>query len=129
MRDVRMRGFRRRTAVEDASRVLEDRTAALGAELVAIRDAGGRGAAEEIKARVSVPHFDRAAMDGYAVVGESTFGATAYAPVELRIVGESRPGKPHAGAITRGEAVRITTGAPVPAGADAVLMAENAAEA
>jgi molybdopterin molybdotransferase len=128
MRDVRMRGFRRRTAVEDALRVLEERTAALGPEQVGIRDAAGRVAAAEITARVSVPHFDRAAMDGYAVVGESTFGATAYAPVELRIVGESRPGKPHSGAIARGEAVRITTGAPVPAGADAVLMAENASE-
>lgn len=128
MRDVRMRGFRQRTAVEDALRVLEERTAVLGPEQVGLRDAAGRVAAAEITARVSVPHFDRAAMDGYAVVGESTFGATAYAPVELRIVGESRPGKPYSGAITRGEAVRITTGAPVPPGADAVLMAENAAE-
>lgn len=128
MRDVRMRGFRQRTAVEDALRVLEGRTAALGPEQVGIRDAAGRVAAAEITARVSVPHFDRAAMDGYAVVGESTFGATAYAPVELRIIGESRPGKPFPGAIARGEAVRITTGAPVPVGADAVLMAENAAE-
>jgi molybdopterin molybdotransferase len=128
MRDVRMRGFRRRTSVEDALRVLEERTAALGAEQVGVRDAGGRVAAAEITAQVSVPHFDRAAMDGYALVGESTFGATAYAPVELRVVGESRPGKPHHGAVARGDAVRITTGAPVPAGADAVLMAENAAE-
>ena len=128
MRDVRMRGFRQRTAVKEALRVLEERTAVLGPEQVGIRDAAGRVAAAEITARVSVPHFDRAAMDGYAVVGESTFGATAYAPVELRIVGESRPGKPYSGAITRGEAVRITTGAPVPPGADAVLMAENAAE-
>jgi molybdopterin molybdotransferase len=67
-------------------------------------------------------------MDGFALAGESTFGATAYAPVELAIAGDSFPGRPFAGAVRRGEAARITTGAPVPEGADAVLMAEHADE-
>jgi molybdopterin molybdotransferase len=125
MRDVRMRGFRERTAVDDAVALLERRITALATESVAVRDAAGRVAAEEVRARISVPHFARAAMDGWAVVGESTFGATTYAPASLRVVGDARPGRPYSGAIRHGEAVAIATGAPVPDGADAVLMAEH----
>ncbi|WP_437914329.1 gephyrin-like molybdotransferase Glp [Sorangium sp. So ce302] len=128
MRDVRMRGFREHTAVERALEVLERRIQRLGDELVPIGEAVGRVAAEPVRARISVPHFVRAAMDGYALLGEATAGAAALAPVELALVGASFPGRPHAGAIRRGEAVRITTGAPVPEGADAVLVAERAEE-
>jgi len=128
MRDVRMRGFRERASVAAALAALERRAAALDAEDVPLAEAAGRVAAEDVVARASVPHFARAAMDGFALAGESTFGATAYAPVELAIAGDAFPGRPFAGAIGRGEAVRITTGAPVPEGADAVLMAEHADE-
>lgn len=128
MRDVRMRGFRERTSVAAALALLEERVGALGAEGVPLAEAAGRVAAEDIEARVSVPHFARAAMDGFALVGASTFGAGPYAPRELSIVGDARPGRPHAGTIEAGQAVRIATGAPLPAGADAVLMAEHAGE-
>ncbi|MEO7332022.1 MAG: gephyrin-like molybdotransferase Glp [Minicystis sp.] len=128
MRDVRMRGFRERTSVEAALSILEQRVGALGAEAVSLDEAAGRVAAEDIVARVSVPHFSRAAMDGYALAGEATFGAGPYAPRELLIVGDSRPGRPHLGTLEAGQAVRIATGAPMPAGADAVLMAEHAGE-
>ncbi|MCK6586792.1 MAG: molybdopterin molybdotransferase MoeA [Polyangiaceae bacterium] len=128
MRDVRMRGFRSRTHVEEALSILEARVTALEEERVPISEAAGRVVAEDIVATVSVPHFVRSAMDGYAVAGESTFGASAYAPVELLLVGEARPGRRHDGVVQKGEAVRITTGAPVPDGTDAVLMAENAEE-
>jgi molybdopterin molybdotransferase len=63
-------------------------------------------------------------MDGYAVVADDTDGATAYNRVILHVVGEARPAAPHAGSVARGQAVRIMTGAPMPAGADAVLPAE-----
>jgi len=96
----------------------------LAIESVAVGEAAGRVAAEDVRARLSVPHFARAAMDGWAVVGESTFGATTYAPASLRVVGEARPGRPHPGTVQLGEAVAIATGAAVPDGADAVLMAE-----
>jgi molybdopterin molybdotransferase len=129
MRDVRMRGFRERATVEGALAVLERRVVRLGDELVPITEAAGRVAAAPVPAKVSVPHFARAAMDGYALSGESTFGATSYAPVELAIAGDARPGRAYDGVIGRCEAVRITTGAPVPEGSDAVLMAEHAEEA
>lgn len=128
MRDVRMRGFKQRASVAEALAVLERRTSPLEAELVPIAEAAGRVAAADVVARVSVPHFARSAMDGYALVGEATFGATAYAPARLTIVGEALPGRPHPGAIRPIEAIRITTGAPIPEGADAVLMAEHASE-
>jgi molybdopterin molybdotransferase len=128
VRDVRMRGFRQRASVAEALSVLERRTRALDAERIPIAEAFRRIAVSDVVASVSVPHFTRSAMDGYALAGESSFGASTYAPVRLPIVGEARPGRPFAAAIRRGEAVRITTGAPVPDGADAVLMAEHAGE-
>src|SRR5262245_4807933 len=67
-------------------------------------------------------------MDGYAVVGESTFGATGWAPVDLECVGVSKPGSPFGGSLRAGQAVAIATGSPMPAGADAVIMAEFADE-
>jgi len=128
VRDVRMRGFRKRSSVDEALAALEGRTAPLEAERVPITEASGRVLAEDVVAAASVPHFRRAAMDGWAVVGESTFGASTYAPVTLTLVGDARPGRPFAGSIQRGQAARITTGAPVPEGADAVLMAERGEE-
>jgi len=123
-----MRGFRSRLSVADAVGVLSRRTGRLEAEEVSLAEAAGRVAAREVVAETSVPHFARAAMDGYALSGESTFGASAYAPVQLVILGQALPGRPFAGKVGRGEAIRITTGAPVPEGADAVLMAEHAEE-
>jgi molybdopterin molybdotransferase len=123
-----MRGFRERTAVDAALQILEKRTPLLPAERVPIDEVVGRVAAEDVTAVVNVPHFARAAMDGYAVAGESTFGATSYAPAGLALIGDSLPGRPFEGILRCGEAVRITTGAVVPRGADAVLMAEYAVE-
>jgi molybdopterin molybdotransferase len=129
MRDVRMRGFAERADVEEVERFLENVTPALAAEPVPVAACAGRVLAEDVRASVDVPAFRRSAMDGYAVRGEDTFGASAYDPLALRLVGEALPGRPHAGAVGAGEAVRIMTGAPVPEGADAVVMAEVCEEA
>jgi molybdopterin molybdotransferase len=64
-------------------------------------------------------------MDGYAVVADSTEGATPYNRVALKVVGDALPASPFSGTLGRGEAVRIMTGAPIPAGSDAVLPAES----
>ena len=128
MRDVRMRGFRERVSVAAALAILEARTLALSSESTPLLEAAGRVAADDVTAQISVPHFARAAMDGYALTGEATFGASSHAPVALPIVGEALPGRPYAGSIHKNEAIRITTGAPIPPGANAVLMAEHAEE-
>lgn len=126
--DVRMRGFRDRTEVAVVHRLLDERIVPLAAESVPLTQSAGRVLAADAVADVAVPGFDRAAMDGYALVAEETFGATAYNPLSLRLAGEALPGQPYAGVLPAGQTVRIMTGAPLPAGADAVLPVEQACE-
>jgi molybdopterin molybdotransferase len=123
-----MRGFRDRTEVEAVLRLIADRVRPLPAEAVPLAECPGRVLAAAVVSAVSVPGFDRAAMDGYALRAEETFGASAYNPLCLSVIGESLPGRPFSGQVTTGQAVRIMTGAPIPAGADAVLPVEQAAE-
>jgi molybdopterin molybdotransferase len=123
-----MRGFRDRAEVADVLRLLDERIHPLAAQTVALSLAAGRVLADDIVAEVAVPGFDRAAMDGYAVRAEETFGAGPYNPLCLAVIGESMPGRPFVGQVAPGQAVRIMTGAPVPAGADAVLPVEQASE-
>ncbi len=126
--DIRMRGFRDRAEVADVLRLIDDRVGPLAAETIATVDACGRVLATDVQSEVAVPGFDRAAMDGYAVRAEETFGAGPYNALELRIAGEAMPGRPFTGGVGTGQAVRIMTGAPVPAGADAVVPVEATAE-
>jgi molybdopterin molybdotransferase len=123
-----MRGFPSRTEVSAVWQLLDARVRALPAEAVELSQAAGRVLAADVTAEVAVPAFDRAAMDGYALRGEETFGCDAYNPLEFAIVGESFPARPFAGRVQPGQAVRIMTGAPLPDGADAVLQAEAAEE-
>ncbi len=97
----------------------------LGTERVAIGQATGRVLAEDLAARLTQPPFDASAMDGYAVRAEDI----AALPATLRLVGQSAAGAGFRGSVGRGEAVRIFTGAPVPHGADTIVIQENADEA
>ena len=123
-----MRGFRERVDVEDVDRFLAGAAKRLPGEPVGLRDCVGRVLAEDVRAAVSVPPFPRSAMDGYAVRGEDTFGASSYEPISLEVIGLSLPGRGFAGRVGPGQAVRIMTGAPLAAGSDAVVMAEVARE-
>ena len=122
--DVRMRGFAQRHTVETALAWLDAQLQPLPSELVPLRKAAGRVLAASVVSGVDVPGFDRATMDGYAVVAHSTEGATAYTRLPLTVIGDSMPGSPFDGHVSAGEAVRVMTGAPMPRGADAVLPAE-----
>ncbi len=126
--DVRMRGFASRSTVQAAWDWVDGQTGPLSEEVVPLDSASGRVLARDVISPVNVPAFDRSAMDGYAVRGEETSGAGDYSPVVLRVVGESRPAVPSAVTVEPGTAVRIMTGAPIPAGADAVVPAEYANE-
>jgi len=128
MRDVRMKGFADRADVEEVESFLDARTHPLEAIPVDLLSCAGEVLAEDVCAEVDVPGFARAAMDGYAVRGEDTFGASSYSPVPLELQGEALPGRPFAGRVGRGQAVRVMTGAPLPDGADAVVMAEVCSE-
>jgi molybdopterin molybdotransferase len=126
--DVRTRGFKDRAEVPAVIALLDRRIRPLGSESVPLSAAAGRVLAESIISRVDVPGFARAAMDGYSVRAVDTFGAEPDSPLSLTVVGECRPGAAFGGTVSPGQAVRAMTGAPIPAGADAVLMAEAAEE-
>ena len=129
MRDVRMKGFAERADVEDVEAFLVEHSSALEAEAVPLLECVGRVLTSAVSSDVDVPGFERSAMDGYAVRGENTFGASAYDPISFEILGEALPGAPFSGGVEAGTAVRVMTGAPIPKGADAVVMAEVCEEA
>src|SRR5258705_5782749 len=104
-------------SIDEARARLLAEARALDGEDVAAGEALGRVLAEDVSAAHDVPGFANSAMDGFAV-------ASGDAGRRLRIVGESRAGTPAAVAVGEGEAVRISTGAMLPAGADAVLQIE-----
>jgi molybdopterin molybdotransferase len=119
-----MKGFAERADVEDVERFLVEQTSALDAAPLPLSECAGAVLAVDVCAEFDVPGFDRSAMDGYAVRGEDTFGASAYAPISLRLLGEVLPGHSFDGNVEPGCAIRVMTGARIPAGADAVVMAE-----
>src|SRR6202140_1218389 len=122
--DVRMRGFAKRHTVDAALAWLDAQLQPLAAEAVSLRVAAGRVLAATVVSDVDVPGFDRATMDGYAVLAESTEGATSYNRLPLVVIGGSMPGRPFQGSVGVGQGVRIITVAPLPLGCDAVLPAE-----
>lgn len=126
--DVRMRGFHERADLDEVRAWLDTRPAIARHETVPLDAARGRVLAETLVSAHDVPSFRRAAMDGWAVRGAETFGASPREGLTLRIVAAAFPGAPYQGAVGTGEAVRIMTGAPVPDGADAVLRAEHGIE-
>lgn len=110
--------------VSEAIRIVREETRRLPAEKVTITEALGRVLGEDIIADTDLPPFNRAQMDGYAVRVEDTVGA----PVRLRVAGEAAAGRGWRETLKAGEAVRIMTGAPVPAGADSVQQVEVTSE-
>jgi molybdopterin molybdotransferase len=89
-----------------------------------LRDALGLVTASEVTAGEAVPPFANTAMDGYAVRAADTDGAVPDAPVTLPVVGELPAGHAPTRAVAEGEAIRIMTGAPIPDGADAIVIVE-----
>ena len=93
-----------------------------------ILQALGQVLAEDVVSPFSIPPLDNTAMDGYAVQAASTAGASPSSPVVLEVVGELAAGYLFEGQVGPGQAVRIMTGAPVPAGADAIVPFEETEE-
>lgn len=109
--------------VADALARLLGGTAPLtGTETVDLHEAMGRVLADDLKAKLTHPAFDNSAMDGYAGRHEDF----AEIGTELAVIGESAAGRGFSGHVGPGQTVRIFTGAPVPAGADTVLIQEDA---
>jgi len=110
-------------SVEDAlARLIGGAVKASRTEAIDLFDADGRVLAEAVSAGLTQPPFDNSAMDGYALRSED---ATALG-TRLTVIGESAAGRRFTGTVGKGQAVRIFTGAPMPEGADAVLLQEDA---
>jgi molybdopterin molybdotransferase len=109
-----------RISIEDARRAVLERTAPLDAEEVALDDALGRVLAADAVAPNDLPPFTSSAMDGFALLAADTRDP----PARLRIAGEARAGAPAGMSVEPGTAIRVSTGAQVPAGADAVVRQE-----
>src|SRR3954471_13236072 len=123
-----MRPFASTISLEEARRRLNAAVRPITRiERVRLEDAGGRVAAADVTSPLDVPPFARSAMDGYAVIAADTAGATRSAPVRLRLVDRIYTGEVSRVAVERGSCAEIATGAPLPAGADAVIMVEETA--
>lgn len=105
---------------EALSHVLSGATT-LESEIVDLRQASGRTLAHAISAHITQPPFDASAMDGYAVRAEDC----TIVPCTLTVIGQAAAGAALSGEINSGQAVRIFTGAPVPRGADAIVIQED----
>jgi len=112
----------------DALGILQQDAPNLGSERVELVDALGRVLADDLASLCDHPGVDNSALDGYACRVADTAGAREAAPARLRLVGEAPAGRPYAGRVGPGEAVRIFTGAAVPDGADGIVPVEASRE-
>jgi molybdopterin molybdotransferase len=125
-----MRPFKSTISLTEARRLLAAGVRPIArTERVALVEAAGRVVAAEVAATIDVPPFARSAMDGYAVVAAGTRGATRGGPIRLRIVDRIHTGELPRTRIDPGTCAEIATGAPLPGGADAVVMVEETAAA
>jgi len=123
---MKREGFGRLMSYTEALDVLLAKTETFRrSERVELSDALMRVLAEDVRSPIDVPHFVRAAMDGYAVRAEDTYGASYENPVRLRCIGSLTPGEVPDKEVSKGHCVRISTGAVLPDGADAVVMVED----
>jgi molybdopterin molybdotransferase len=114
--------------VEQAREAILAHFSRLPTEPVSLWEAPGRVLAIDVVAAHDVPPFRNSAMDGYAVQASDTWGAAPASPAVLQVLGEVAAGDDGTLSVVPGQAVRIMTGAPVPAGADAVIRFEETSE-
>ncbi len=112
-------------SVEESQERVVALTTKTGVERVPLADSLGRILREVVRARANVPPHPNSAMDGYAVRAADLVGAGAETPVRLQMIGESAAGHAAGMALGAGQAIRIMTGALIPAGADSVVMVEH----
>jgi molybdenum cofactor synthesis domain-containing protein len=121
-----MKPFGALLSFAEAKKVVDDNIKpVMRIEAVAVDDAAGRVLAEDVAASLSIPPFDRAAMDGYAVKAKDTFNAGQFKPKILEMVGVLHAGETPKKNVGPGECIQIATGAMMPRGADAVVMVED----
>lgn len=122
----RMRPIRETIPLDEARALIDGAIAPIArVEAVRVDDADLRVLARAVTAEADVPPFARAAMDGYAVRAAGTVGASTHDPRALTSVETVYTGQVPTRTVGEGECIEIATGAPMPAGADAVVMVEE----
>ena len=116
--------FRKPIPVSEAVKRLMERKYPGKMEYVSITESHGRFLAKDLIATSDVPHFSRSGYDGYAVRSEDTINASSQNPIELEVIDHIGAGMVSDKEVQSGQAVRIMTGAQMPAGSDAVIMLE-----
>ncbi|MGA2681238.1 MAG: gephyrin-like molybdotransferase Glp [Candidatus Bathyarchaeia archaeon] len=119
--------FRKLMTFEEAQRAIASqfKPPALGEEEAVLLEAYNRVLSEDVVSALDIPPFSRSTMDGYAVKAEDTFGADENQPAILKVAGVVSVGEQPQVKVGKSEAVEIVTGAPIPDGADAVVMIED----
>lgn len=121
-----MKPIKETIPLEEARQLIADACTQIDrSERVPLVDANGRVAAVDVQSTRDVPPFSRAGMDGFAVRAEDTFGANRYDPKILRVIDKVYTGEVPKRSVEPGTAIEIATGAPLPQGADAVVMVEE----
>ncbi|MFH1327305.1 MAG: molybdopterin biosynthesis protein [Candidatus Bathyarchaeota archaeon] len=118
--------FRELVSVEEAKDLLKQhfKPNPIGVEEVPLERLKGRVLAENIEAAIDIPPFDRATMDGFAVQAQDTFGAEEDSPIDLKLMGRISAGQKPKLNLKSGQTAEVSTGAPIPNGANAVVMVE-----
>lgn len=126
MESIKMKGFSRLTRIDDALQKFFSvvNVSKLYYDEVPLSESLGRVLYEDEFAISDIPGFNRAAVDGYAVRAKDAYGASETSPLTFDVTGHSEIGVRPVASVTRQQAIRIATGAPLPEGADAVIMVE-----
>jgi molybdopterin molybdotransferase len=121
-----MRPFTSTISLDEARRRLDANIRPIArSERIALHEAGGRVASADVASPLDVPPFARSAMDGYAVIAADLAASTSASPIHLRLLDRIYTGQLPSVTVTGGTCAEIATGAPLPAGADAVVMVEE----
>lgn len=122
-----MKMFRKLLKLDEAKLVIQQhfKPKPLGVEETSLLESYNRVLAEDVKATINIPPFHRSIVDGYAVRAEDTFGAEENKPIKLKIFGTVNIGEMPKITLMKGAAAETVTGAPMPKGADAVVMVEH----
>jgi len=119
--------FRKLMTLDEAQNAIQNqfKPVFLGEEAVVLLEAYNRVLSEDVISNLDIPPFNRSTVDGYAVKAHDTFGAEENQPAILKVSGAVNVGEQPQVGVEKGEAVEIVTGAPIPVGADAVVMVED----
>jgi putative molybdopterin biosynthesis protein len=119
--------FRKLATFDEAKQLIEQqlKPKPLGTQKIPLLDAYSRVLAQDATSTLDIPPFNRSTVDGYAVKAQDTFGADENQPAKLKVCGMVSIGEAPKVKVEKGEAAEIVTGAPIPEGADAVVMVED----